>query len=75
MVGNGKLIKHTGSLESKEIQALIGRAIQKKYLAFSVQNQHSLSESAQKNIMVIRLSEDKETHKIISHQYIKPKEK
>jgi len=34
MVGNGKLIKHTGSLESKEIQALIGGAIQKKYLAF-----------------------------------------
>ena len=33
MVGNGKLIKHTGSIESDEIQALIGRAIQKKFLS------------------------------------------
>lgn len=32
MVGNGKLIKHTGDLQSKEIQALFGQAIRKKAL-------------------------------------------
>lgn len=36
MVGNGKLINKTqGAFESAEIQALIGKAIQKKFLPFS----------------------------------------
>ena len=33
MVGNGRLIKHTGDINSNEIQSLIGKAIQKKFLS------------------------------------------
>ena len=43
LVGNGKLIKHTGSLDNPEVQALIGKAIQKKALFFKYKD---LSNSA-----------------------------
>jgi hypothetical protein len=33
MIGNGRLIKHTGDINSLEIQSLIGKAIQKKFLS------------------------------------------
>lgn len=51
LIGNGKLIKHTGSIESEEIQAIIGRAIQKKFLTFKTANSNekeSQEELAQK---------------------------
>lgn len=63
MVGNGKLIKHTGSIESDEIQALIGRAIQKKFL--SIKYGDSKEELAQsevkeksKTVKVIKITEE-----------------
>ena len=43
MVGNNKLIKHTGDLNSEPIQALIGMAIKKKALPFKFKDDHSLA--------------------------------
>lgn len=34
MVGNNRLIKHTGDLDSEPLQALIGMAIKKRVLPF-----------------------------------------
>jgi hypothetical protein len=42
MVGNSKLIKHTGNLSSEPIQALIGMAIKKKLLPFRYREDASL---------------------------------
>ena len=36
MVANQKLVNHTGSFDSAEIQALIGKAIKNKLLKFSL---------------------------------------
>jgi len=36
MVANKKLVNHTGSFDSAEIQALIGKAIKSKLLKFSL---------------------------------------
>ena len=42
MVGNNKLIKHTGDLTSAPIQALVGMAIKKKVLPFKYKDDTSL---------------------------------
>lgn len=56
MTGNGRLIKHTGDINSSEIQALIGKAIQKKYLAMEDQTgSKSLSEGGKKSSQGITL--------------------
>ena len=56
MTGNGRLIKHTGYINSSEIQALIGKAIQKKYLAMEDQTgSKSLSEGGKKSSQGITL--------------------
>mgnify|MGYP000503955065 CR=1 FL=1 len=47
MVGNNKLIKHTGDLTSEPIQALIGMAIKKKALPFKFKDDHSLAQGKQ----------------------------
>lgn len=47
MVGNNKLIKHTGELSSEPIQALIGMAIKKKALPFKFKDDHSLVQGKQ----------------------------
>lgn len=60
MVGNGKLIKHTGSIESDEIQALIGRAIQKKFLSIKYGDGKELAQTDEKSktVKVIKLTEE-----------------
>lgn len=61
MVGNGKLIKHTGSIESDEIQALIGRAIQKKFLSIKYgdsKEELAQTEEKSKTVKVIKITED-----------------
>lgn len=48
MVGNGKLINKTqGAFDSVEIQALVGKAIQKKYLPFAYS--HDKNSASQKH--------------------------
>ena len=42
MVGNNRLIKHTGDLNSEPIQALIGMAIKKRVLPFKYKNDQAL---------------------------------
>lgn len=61
MVGNGKLIKHTGSIESDEIQALIGRAIQKKFLSIKYgdgKEELAQTDEKSKTVKVIKLTEE-----------------
>ena len=50
MTGNGRLIKHTGDIKSAEIEALLGKAIQKKYLTMEdASGSKSLSEGGKQN--------------------------
>ena len=61
MTGNGRLITHTGDIKSPEIEALLGKAIQKKYLTMEdVTGSKSLSEGGKKNSHGISLSLDKD---------------
>lgn len=39
MVANGKLVQYTGSIQEKEIQALIGMAVKRKFLKFESKDQ------------------------------------
>ena len=56
MTGNGRLIKHTGDINSTEIEALLGKAIQKKYLTMEDQTgSKSLSEGGKKSSQGITL--------------------
>lgn len=58
MIGNGKLIKHTGSIDSDEIQALIGRAIQKKFLSIKYgDSKEELVQTESKTVKVIKITE------------------
>ena len=60
MTGNGRLIKHTGDIQSPEIEALLGKAIQKKYLSMEDSTgSKSLSEGGKKESHGITLKLDK----------------
>ena len=74
MVGNGKLIKHTGDIHSQEIQSLVGRAIQKKYLTMEdASGSKSLSQGALKKHEGFTLKYGKNGQ--IDKQIYKPSEK
>lgn len=73
MVGNGKLIKHTGSIEQDEIQALIGRAIQKKFLSIKFGKEElAQTKTESKTVSLIKITE--EDGKIQTTQDTKTKE-
>lgn len=73
MVGNGKLIKHTGSIEQDEIQALIGRAIQKKFLSIKLGKEELAQKKTEsKTVSLIKITE--EDGKIQTIQDTKSKE-
>lgn len=65
MIGNGKLMNKTaGDFDSKEIQALIGKAIQKKFLPFKFDNNTSnvIQKSDNKTMgRALELNQDKVT--------------
>jgi hypothetical protein len=65
MIGNGKLMNKTaGDFDSKEIQALIGKAIQKKFLSFKFDNNTSnvIQKSDNKTMgRALELNQDKVT--------------
>lgn len=50
LVGNGRLIKHTGEMSSPEVQSLIGKAIQKNFLSMQDESgSKSLSQKGKKS--------------------------
>lgn len=61
MVGNGKLIKHTGDMNSAPIQALIGMAIKKKKLPFKYDEGLQLSQG-KKSKFSLKLSQSSVEH-------------
>lgn len=71
MTGNGRLIKHTGDINSKEIEALLGKAIQKKYLTMEDSTgSKSLSEGAEQKSQGVTLTLDKEGNLVKSNYHI-----
>jgi hypothetical protein len=63
MVGNGRLIKHTGDINSEEIKSLIGKAIQKKFLSMEdASGSKSLSQMGKKKGEGYTLTKGKEGH-------------
>jgi len=71
MTGNGRLIKHTGDIQSPEIEALLGKAIQKKYLAMEDSTgSKSLSEGGKKNShgITLKLGKDGQLVKSIDNR-------
>lgn len=70
MTGNGRLIKHTGDIKSQEIEALLGKAIQKKYLTMEDSTgSKSLIEGGKKsqNGITLQLGKDGNLIKSIFH--------